>query len=89
MRRKSEVWSLARESLTCEEHALVGDEIDEILCRQKAPAEEQLAFLADVPNSASDATWNAALTRLIERYTVRTELAPRELAPALFARSSV
>lgn len=78
-----QVWSLARESLTHEEYALVGDEIDKILDNRAASAEEQLAFMADVSDSASDATWDAALARLIEQYTVCTAPMPTKPAPAL------
>ncbi len=82
------VWSLARESLTHEEYALVGNEIDEILYKQAASAEEQLAFMAGVSNSASDATWNAALAGLMEQYTVCIAPLADKPVPALLAHSS-
>jgi hypothetical protein len=82
-----QVWSLARQSLTSEENALVGDEVDEILRKQAAPAEEQLALLDDIPDSSSDATWNDALTELIKRYTACIESVPIRSEPAQLAHS--
>ena len=41
----TQIWTLAQKSLTDEERALVGDEIDMILSRHMAPAEEQIAFI--------------------------------------------
>jgi hypothetical protein len=38
------VWKVAQKSLTSQEYALIGDEIDTLLARQKAPAEEQIAL---------------------------------------------
>lgn len=41
----TQIWTLAQKSLTDEERALVGDEIDMILSRHMAPAEEQIALI--------------------------------------------
>ncbi len=81
-----QVWSLARKSLTQEEYALVGNEIDEILYKQAASAEEQLAFMAGVSDSASDAT--DAWAGLIKQYTVYIAPPADKPVPALLAHSS-
>jgi hypothetical protein len=83
------VWSLARKSLTHEEYALAGDEIDEILYKRAASAEEQLAFMANLADAESDTIWNAALANLIKQYTVYTGLVANEPASVLLAHSSV
>ncbi|HYU73185.1 MAG TPA: hypothetical protein VEL31_10945 [Ktedonobacteraceae bacterium] len=67
-----QLWLLVQGSLSREERELVGDEIDEILSRQKAPAEEQLDLMADLSDAASDAVRDDAFARLIKRYTVCT-----------------
>jgi hypothetical protein len=41
----TQIWTLAQKSLTDEERVLVGDEIEMILSKHMAPAEEQIAFI--------------------------------------------
>ncbi len=59
------VWAIARCSLADEELALVGDEIEAILGRRQAAAEEQLAFVAESRNDPE-----VALQRLVAHLQV-------------------
>lgn len=64
-----QIWEIAKGSLSYEERELVGDEIDCILSRQKAPAEEQLDFVKEVSASTDDCIEDNTFARLIDHFT--------------------
>lgn len=66
------IWKITKGSLSSEERNLVGDEIDEILKNKKAPAEEQLDLLHDIPDTATHTVWNQAFAHLIDYCTAIT-----------------
>ncbi len=50
------IWKVAQKSLRPQEYALIGEEIDTILARQKAPAEEQIALFGKEWDKSKE--WN-------------------------------
>lgn len=63
------IWAIAKKRLTIEEHQLVGNAIDEILSKQMAPAEEQIALFETLHQQYSHAS---ALQRFVEHMLIET-----------------